>query len=167
MKTNLKSCFNCSITINFGPAERARPRSSRSRSSGRLAAILFSRRSECIRPDRKTAASFDLAAVAVVVATAPQRTNQIGYLIRGRFVGLGTAELNSSSRSRFASPTGAVAPVGWSRQRAVGWLLLKLPVILTNRIYKFKVILAYYVISLISKFVCFTLRSNVIVGFPY
>ena len=31
-----------------------------------------------------TAASFDLAAVAVVVATAPQRTNQIGYLIRGR-----------------------------------------------------------------------------------
>ena len=44
----------------------------------------LSRRSECILPDRKTAASFDLAAVAVVVATAPQRTNQIGYLIRGR-----------------------------------------------------------------------------------
>ena len=58
------------------------------------------------------AASFGLAAVAVVVATAPQRTNQIGYLIRGRFVG---HELNSGSRSRFASPTGAVAPVGRSR----------------------------------------------------
>ena len=90
----------------------------------------LSRRSECILPDRKTAASFDLAAVAVVVCgshTAPQRTNQIaggaatsakpyaaatlglgpgtGYLIRGP-ASRGTAELNSGPPQFNLQPSG-------------------------------------------------------------